>query len=64
MAIVTETQFTATEADFAVPEHEHDFRIWPGVCRVCGVIGNMRPDTEGNFQDPFPSFGSDEHLTW
>lgn len=50
--------------DFAVPAHEHDFRVWPGVCATCGVLGRVPVTETGNFQDPFPRFGADEYLTW
>jgi hypothetical protein len=54
---------TATDEDFSYPEHAPRW-IWPGVCSVCGVIGQWDTIKAGNFQDPFPSLGSDEYLTW
>jgi hypothetical protein len=63
MAILeTEVLETATAADFAVPEHEHDFRVGPGVCSVCGAILIRVNDLGG--QPEAPRFGADEYLIW
>jgi len=55
---------TVTAQDFAVAEHEHDFRVRPGVCATCGKIRLPEPAGIVSFGDPFPKFGSDEYLTW
>lgn len=62
---VIEAEFAkgVTDADFRVAPHECEW-LYVGVCSVCGVIGIWSTDKVGNFQDPFPGFGSDEYLTW
>ena len=56
-----------TDADFIVPEHDHQW-LYAGVCSVCGKIGGpVAGQVSGRivtFMDPFPAFGSDEYLTW
>ena len=68
MAVIQDSGFTATAADFSYPEHTPRWSPL-GICTVCGQI--RLPVTEPvndsvndmGGQDPFPKFGADEFLT-